>query len=327
MTPAFRIIVGGQDASGAVGDRLLALTVTDNDGGTADQVVIDLDDRDGRIATPDMDATLEVSLGFAGGPLAFLGSFSVTGVGGTGPDRTMRITGTAADLKGDIRSPRTRAWEGKTLSDIVRTIAGESGLKPVVGESLASAAWGYLAQTAESNLNFLTRIAGTLDATAKPAGGALIVQRRGEGKTAAGDVLTPPVITSARLSSYDWSLDGREIYGAVEAQWCDTAGGALNRITVGSGTPRRVLRHVYQAEAEARRAAQATLSGAARSAMTIRNARLSGFEPGLLAGATARLAGPDLRPELIGEWQITRVIHSLTGSGLITGFDGKKGAA
>jgi phage protein D len=50
MTPAFRIIVGGQDASGAVGDRLLALTVTDNDGGTADQVVIDLDDRDGRIA-------------------------------------------------------------------------------------------------------------------------------------------------------------------------------------------------------------------------------------------------------------------------------------
>ena len=84
MTPAFRIIVGGQDASGAVGDRLLALTVTDNDGGTADQVVIDLDDRDGRIETPDMDATLEVSLGFAGGPLAFLGSFSVTGVGAPG---------------------------------------------------------------------------------------------------------------------------------------------------------------------------------------------------------------------------------------------------
>jgi hypothetical protein len=61
--------------------------------------------------------------------------------------------------------------------------------------------------------------------------------------------------------------------------------------------------------------------------MTIRNARLSGFEPGLLAGATALLAGPGLRPELQGEWQITRVIHSLTGSGLITGFDGKKGAA
>ncbi len=47
-----------------------------------------------------------------------------------------------------------------------------------------------------------------------------------------------------------------------------------------------------------------------------------------LAGATARLAGPGLHPaELAGEWQITKVTHRLDGSGLITGFDGKKGAA
>jgi hypothetical protein len=44
------------------------------------------------------------------------------------------------------------------------------------------------------------------------------------------------------------------------------------------------------------------------------------------ASAQSR-AGPGLRPELQGEWQITRVLHSLTGSGLITSFDGKKGAA
>jgi len=56
MTPAFRIMVAGQDATGAVGDRLLSLTVTDNDGGVADQVVIDLDNRDGRIAMPDREA-------------------------------------------------------------------------------------------------------------------------------------------------------------------------------------------------------------------------------------------------------------------------------
>jgi len=98
-------------------------------------------------------------------------------------------------------------------------------------------------------------------------------------------------------------------------------------VTVGSGTPRRALRHVHRTEAEARRAAQATLSGAARSAMSI-SAGLAGFEPGLLAGATARLAGPGLHPaELAGEWQITKVTHRLDGSGLITGFDGKKGAA
>ena len=54
-----------------------------------------------------------------------------------------------------------------------------------------------------------------------------IVQRRGEGKTAAGDVLTPPVITPARLSRWTWSLDGREVYGAVEALWSDTGTGTV----------------------------------------------------------------------------------------------------
>ncbi|MCA3514395.1 MAG: phage tail protein, partial [Rhodobacter sp.] len=95
MTPAFRIMVAGQDATGAVGDRLLSLTVTDNDGGVADQVVIDLDNRDGRIAMPDREAKLEVSLGFTGQALAFMGVFAVDGVGGKGPAASMRITATA----------------------------------------------------------------------------------------------------------------------------------------------------------------------------------------------------------------------------------------
>jgi phage protein D len=326
MTPAFRILVAGQDVTGTLADRLLSLTVTDNDDGAADQVVIDLDDRDGRIASPDMEARLDVSLGWTGQALAFMGRFAVDGVGGQGPGASLRITATAADLKSPIRAPRTRAWEGKTLSDIVRTIAGEAGLKPVVGESLAGAAWGYLAQTAESNLNFLSRIAATLDATAKPAGGALIVQRRGEGRTAAGDVLTAPVIPDSRLTDWRWKLEGREVYAAVEALWSDTGGGVIHKVTAGSGTPLRTLRHVHASAAEAQRAAQAALAGAARSAMSI-SAGLSGFEPGLLAGATAVLAGPRLRPALQGEWQITRVTHSLDGGGLITSFEGKKGAA
>jgi uncharacterized protein len=213
MTPAFQIIANGADATASLSDRLLSITVTDEDGEKADRVEIEVDDRGGAVAFPELDTTLLVYLGFAETGLQMVGQFAVDGVSGAGggSGQTMSITATAADLKSDIRAPRTRQWENKSLSDIVATIAGEAGLRAVVGESVASKVWAYLAQTAESNLHFLTRIAATLDATAKPAGGALIVQRRGEGKSAAGDVLTPPVLGPRDLIDWRWRLEGREV--------------------------------------------------------------------------------------------------------------------
>lgn len=183
MTPAFRIVVDGEDRSAVIGDRLISLLVTDEDGRKADRVEIELDNRDGRITFPEIEARLEVSLGFAGRQLAPMGVYAVDGVSGRGPVRTLSITATAADLKGDIRAPRTRSWIDRSLPQIVSAIAGEAGLKPLVGASLRGISWRFLAQPAESNLHFLTRIAAELDATCKPAGGALIVQRRGEGQT------------------------------------------------------------------------------------------------------------------------------------------------
>ena len=322
MKPQFRLMVAGENATGAVADRLLGLVVTDEDGSSADRLEIELDNRDGRLAYPDTEAQIDLSLGFAGQELAFMGRFAVDGVSGSGPRQTMRITATAADLKGEIRAPRTRAWEGKSLRDIVATIAGEAGLRPVVGDSVAGKVWPYLAQTAESNLHFLTRLAATLDATAKPAGGALLVQRRGEGKSAAGDPLTPPSLTPARLSYWDWEFKGRAVYRAAEAEWTDIATGTTHKVKVGQGTPLKKLRHPYATEAEASRAAEAAVSGAARAAMTL-TATLAGFEPGLMGGGSVTLSGL-VPPELNGEWHLESVTHELR-AGLITSFRAKKG--
>ena len=73
MKPAFRIVVDGTDRSAVIGDRLISLLVTDEDGSKADRVEIELDNRDSRIAFPEIEARLEVSLGFAGSPLAPMG--------------------------------------------------------------------------------------------------------------------------------------------------------------------------------------------------------------------------------------------------------------
>lgn len=322
MKPVFRIVVDGEDRTVGIADRLLSLVVTDEDGSKSDRVEIALDNRDGRLAFPVLDAQLEVSLGFFGRPLALMGIYAVDGVSGSGPVRTLNITATTADLKGDIRAPRTRAWKDKTLIDIVSTIAGEAGLKAVVGASVRAISWPFLAQTAESNLHFLTRIAAELDATCKPAGGALVVQRRGEGKTAAGDVLLAPEIRPQRLTDWSWTYNGRAVYRAAEAEWTDTKVGVTHKVKVGNGTPLKKIRHPYATEIEATRAAEAALSGAGRAAMEI-TCTMSGFEPALLGGATVRLAGIDAAID--GEWLLKSVTHRLDGGGLVTEFQGEKG--
>lgn len=324
MTPAFRVMVAGQDVTGSLADRLLSLTVTDEDGGKADRVEIEVDDRQGRVALPDMNAKLEISLGYRGRPLALMGVYAVDGISGASPPQVMRISATAADLKGDIRSPKTRAWENKTLSEIVKTIAGEAALKPVVGKSVAQARWKYLAQQSESDLAFLTRIAGDLDATAKPTTGALIVQRRGDGLTAAGDVMPVPMLMGSNLTDWDWSIDAREIYKKVEAPWSVAGSGNKGLAVKGDGKPVLRLRHSYGSPDEAARAAEAKLKGAARSAMTLK-ASLARFEPGLLAGASVVMAMMP-RLELNGVWHIATVQHELTSGGLVTSFTTKKGA-
>lgn len=320
MTPDFRIVVGGEDATAAIRDRLLALEATDEDGLDADRLEIELDDRDGRIAWPEVDATLELSLGTRETGLTVIGRYAVDGVSGEGPRQTMRVSAKAVDMKSVARAPRTRAWEDVTLGDIVRKVAAEAGLDAVVGDSVAALHWGYVAQTAESNLHFLTRLLRPLDIVAKPAGGALVVQRRGEDTTAAGDAIEPFALGRARLSGWRWNLGERERYVCVEAEWSDIGAGETRKVVVGSGEPKRRLRHVHASEDEARRAARGELDLAARGVLEL-SGDLAGFEPALFAGGKLRIS--DLRPELSGDWQITAVAHRLRG-GLTTSFDARK---
>lgn len=320
MTPMFAILADGADATAAIADRLLSLEIVDEDGASADSLRLELDDRDGRIAWPDMEAQLEVRLGYRGGALNTMGTYAVEGISGTGPAMSLAVDARAIDMKSQARGPRTRAWRGKTLADIVKTIAGEAGLKPVVGESIAGTAWEYLAQTAESDLHFLSRITRPLDATAKPAGAALIVQRRGEGKTAAGNAITPVALTPAQLTSWRWTLNGRQKYLCVEAPWSDIGAGQERLVICGEGTPKRRLRHVFASEAEAKRAAQGELDQGNRDALKL-SAEIAGFQPALFSGGTISLSG--LRAELAGDWQVTRVVHRLQGA-LTTTFDARR---
>lgn len=323
MKPIFQIIANGADVTATIGDRLVSIELIDEDGENADQVTIVVDNRDDLVELPPMDATLDVFLGYRETGLSMMGRFAVDGRAGEGPVQLLTIRGTAADMKGAIRSPRTRAWEGKSLADIVRTIAGEAGLKAVVGSSIAGVSWPYLAQTAESNLHFLRRLASGLDATAKPAGGALVVARRGEDTTAAGDAMPNGKITLADLSAWSWDEDGRERAGKVAAEWADPDTARRELVEVGEGEPAMRLRHLHRSAEEAARAANGDLSR--RKAGEVRlTCELNRFAPELVAGARLTVSG--VSSKIDGEWNVVRVVHSLE-AGLRTEVEARRGGS
>lgn len=312
MKPLFQILANDEDVTDKIADRLLSLRVIDEDGLSADRVEISLDDRDGLLELPETGFVLDVSLGSDTQGLHYMGKFVVSGVSGNFPVRTMTISAMAADLLGSIRSAKTRSWENASIASIVNTIAGENNLIARVGDSVANTVYPFLAQHAESDLHFLTRIAREIDATAKPSGGHLVVHKRGETETAAGDPMRAAEIAQERISDGSWKMAEREVYATVEAEWGDVTGGATQRVTAGSGDPKRRLRHVYSNAAVAQRAADAELAMSGRSRMSLK-VNIAGFEPNVFAGGLVKVT-PAIRPELDGDWHVNRVEHELKKS-------------
>jgi hypothetical protein len=319
MQIAFQVIADGADVTAKIGDRLLELTLTDEAGQTADTAEIEIDDRDYRVALPEVGAKLTISVGFKGA-LVEIGQYVVDDISGqVGPD-TMTISAKSADMRAGIKSPRTRAWECITVGDLVEKIAGEHGLRPQISDSLKGVVLDYVAQTTESDLNLLTRVARDLGATVKPAGGAIVFVKTGEGKAADGTDLPVFVVHRTQMTSASWQLTGRGVYGRVVAEWSERDSATVHKVTAGKDDPEQVLRTRYASKAAARRAADAALDRSKRGGGTI-SVELGGFWGDLTAEAKVDLQG--IKSELTGEWLITRVTHRLSGT-LTTSFDAER---
>jgi phage protein D len=319
MHLAFQIFADGQDVTGRFQDRLIRMTVKDEAGQKSDTAEIELDNRDTALALPQTGAKLDLALGL-GGALVSMGQYVVDEISGEIGVDTLTISAKAADMLGGIRARKTRAWSGQTLGAMVAQIAGEHELTPRVSASLAQHRYPYLAQNAESDLHFLTRLARDLDAVAKPASGHLVVVKRGEGKAADGSDLPVFTVHRTQMKSASFRVTSRGRAGVVVAEWGERAAGVTHKVRAGQGAPELHLRHRFGSAPEARRAARSALERGNRTSGTI-TVNLGGFWGELMAEAKVNMQG--IQPELCGEWLINSVTHTLNGT-LTTSFEAER---
>ncbi len=319
-TPAYRVSADGEDISAVIQPRCISLSIVDQAGIESDSMSLKLDDRDGLLEMPPRGRVLTVALGYDETGLVTMGQYVVDDVVIGHAPNTMTINAKAADTTQQLTAPKTRTWQHSTsqhisLNEIVSVIAREHGLTPVTSVEYARTTYGVVNQTAESDINLLTRLASDIGAIAKPVAGRLILVPRGQAKSASGQALEGVTLSPNAVQPGLSVRHGlREQYGSVVAYYHDTDTAQRKSVKAGSEAPELVLRDTYDDETAAQQAAQSRLRRATQSPSD-----LSFSMPGDTAvSAEVPLTLTGFRSGIDGQWVCERVTHKYDSSGFIT---------
>lgn len=222
LTPAFMLTINSKDITGNISARLKSLTLTDNRGFEADQLDIELDDADGLVELPIRGAVLTLFLGWKGFALVGKGSFTVDEVEHRGAPDTVTIRARSADFRGTLNSRREESWHDTTLGSVVEAIAARNKLGASVAPELAKIPVPHVDQSQESDVKFLTRLAGLNGGEVSVKAGKLLLLKAGKGVTASGKAIPQVTISRGDGDRHQFSIADRGAYTGVTAKWLHT---------------------------------------------------------------------------------------------------------
>lgn len=322
-TPRYRILADGNPVSGAFNDRMTDLVITDHEGMQADDLKIVFDDRDFACTPPPKGSKLSVWLDDdRGGGFQPMGIYTVSGRKRgfkKGEGRILTVHGRSADVRKEMKQPRTGAHTDTDVDGLVGTVAGRYGLTPKVSPQLGKLKLPYLDQAEESDLHILARLARDFDAVYKIAGGKVLFLARDEIEAS---------IALAMTDFVDCTVDDddRSQHGKSTAHHHDR--GKVERIPEtygaddGSEGPESMLRHTHPTKELAQAAAKGRQSRLERLEKRLHGV-LSG-NTGIMAGMTATIAwGVEMYDGAYGLKTVTH--HLVKNGGYTTTIDTHKG--
>jgi uncharacterized protein len=335
FTPEIEVSVDGKPVADSFYTVLVEARHRDNEGQEADTLDLTFDDRDNQIELPRKGAEITLKLGYKETGLYDKGRFVVEKAsirGSVSQGQTIAVSAKAADLRKDVKAEGSKAYEGKLFKDIVEEEAAAMGLKAHLDGEVGDISFDYRLKIDQSGIDFLTALADEVGAVLKPAGGKLVVQKRGSAKSAGGQPLEAIEIFRSDCSEWEIEPDGRMQYGRIEAQWTDPDTGKrrTHKKDTGLKGPPFVLREAYQDEKSAKKAAEAEAGRLNRQ--TGSGSFTIWGRPGAQAGAPVMLSG--FRSGAEGEWRasvVENVFKPGPGGGYVTTVeikakeDGKKG--
>jgi phage protein D len=203
MKPIYKIISNGMEID--LGKHLISLSCHDESGIMSDSCEIVLDDAGSVIAVPATGANISVYLGYEDIGLSHIGSYIVNEISISGTPSRISIKAHAADFKSTLKEKISGSFSGQTIGSLVNSIASKHGLIPKVSGALADVVIDHIDQTNESDMHFLTRLAGNYGAIAKPANGNLIFALKGMAKSVSGLDLGTTTLDIMQVISWSYA--------------------------------------------------------------------------------------------------------------------------
>lgn len=325
QTPSFEIKVNGKPVASIMIERLISLSITDKEGVGSDSIDVDLNDGHPFGAIPKKGDKIEASIGYKEDGLIPFGSYTIDEPEIRCLPYGMSIKGRGANVRDQLKQSRVRHWDNKTVGDILRDIAKDNNLTPVIDEKVAAHKYPWFGQQNESDMHVAERLARLHGGLFSVKEDKLIFTKRGSGKSASGKDLTPIVATPADIVPGTCRINFayRKKVRKVKAKTRDRLTAETVEIEEDSddeGTADFTIKDNFASPEEAKLAAKSKADQLKSETVTT-TVTLVG-NPAIRAGAPFSYSG--VRPEVDGvEFIIETAVHRISKSGYVTEITAK----
>lgn len=313
LTPDFSVIINGADNFPK--DRMVAIRTNDEAGFVSDSCEIELSNHDDALDFFNTEARIEIALGYQETGLTKIGTYYVKEIAIDGARKIVRIK--ANTMRKSLISQKSQNNEN-SLKDFVQDLAED--YEGAIDSDLGDFDLSDYPQFAESNMNYLTRIAQKVGGIAKPVDNHIVIAQSGSGKSVSGKNLPETTIDASEVADYSCVFKETESgggTGTVYANWYDKNTGEYHLVQAGSSTPETELNEIFASERAAMSAAQARFKRIAKSNVTL-SLKLGGA-PTIFAESPLALSG--FSSKIPTNWIIKRVTHELSESGFMTSVE------
>jgi phage protein D len=288
----FKIVANNKDITETIQKNLISLSLVDEIGVSADEVTIKVRNDFKR---PKYGDELKVWI-----QDKYYGIYIVQTTTRTQSELTIKAT--ATNFTNSFKKKKNRSFENIKVCELIAKIAAENGLQYKCDIDFT---FKHLAQTDESDLNLLVRLAKQLNAQFNIKNNTIIfIKTKQENES-----LPKFYIDIKETISYSIKHNAKTVYKSVKAIWHDSKENKQKEVTYLSGEPQFILQDSFKSEAEAYRTAKSYFEMLNKGSVT-GSISIPGKE--VRAGGILELTGFG---EDDGEYSIKRVIHSLSGSG------------
>ncbi len=214
VEPVFQLInaESGQRLK-AVERAVLSLTVEESADSTSDSLNLRLDASQLAVL-PRSGTAIEVRLGYRGDVPVRMGVFKVGERVISGPPVTLTIRAQASDFAAPWKAKRTRHFDHTTVGEVLRAIAAEHGLRHSIDADLGAEPLEYLAQTQESDMQLVVRLADRFGAYGTIKDGRVVFQPSRQ-------PAEPVRLRLNDLIRFEFRWEDKPAYDMLTARWAD----------------------------------------------------------------------------------------------------------